>query len=354
MNPAMASPPTGFHKPAFSLPDGLPLNKTGALGYWQRLLAMDSEEILPLIAAPDARSPSEQRELFKKYVAIICVETSSYCNRSCAYCPDALPQYGRKRHAYISDPAWQRLLGNLTEIGYRSTISLNLYNEVLADASLPDKIRQIRVAAPEAFIKFNTNGDFLDRDRLEQMEAAGADAIFVSLHPARNRPYEDADRLASVHKFFKRIGYAGEVDSLVPRRSVRADFHFKRTRLLVMCDNWNAYGTDRSGIIPTLSAQGRNQPCLRPQREFIIAHDGYVYPCCQTFPDEERNHAYRLGNIETEDIYSIYAKQLAARWRRSLFGFSPKPVPCATCADPDNADPATAGLRDRLLARVAG
>ena len=339
-----------FHRSALSLPDDLPLNKTGAERYWEKLLALPPERILPLIESSPAQSRQAQIDLFQQFVAIICVETSSYCNRNCAYCPDALPEYGRKRKDFIAAAAWQRLLDNLQEISYRSTVSLNLYNEVLADPSLLDKIRQVRTAAPEAFIKFNSNGDFLNREKLEQLEQAGLDAIFVSLHPARNMPYEDADRISSVHKLFQRIGYAGEIDSIVPQRSIRTDLRFGNMRVLVMCDNWNRYGTDRSGIIQKLAVRERNPPCLRPQREFIIANDGFVYPCCQTFPDEPANHRYRLGNIEHEDIFAIYAKQIAAGWRRALFGFSAKDSPCTSCSDPDNATPESASLREQLLA----
>jgi radical SAM protein with 4Fe4S-binding SPASM domain len=318
--------------------------------YWRKLLSLPEAEIRPLLSTFDAPTREEQIRLFRQHIGIITVETSSYCNRSCAYCPDALPEYGRKKKNFISDAAWRRLLTNLTEIDYRSTFILTLFNEPLADESIAEKIRQVRAAAGYCFLMLHTNGDFLDRARLEELEEAGIDALFISLHPAKNAAYDDEDRQRSVAKLFKRIGYGGEIDEIIPGRSIRADFNFGRTRLRVMCDNWNRYGTDRAGIVRKLSVEGRNQPCRRPQRDFVIAHDGAVFPCCQMFPDEPANHKYRLGNIENEDIYSIYAKRTAVMWRRSQFGFSEKDEPCHSCSDKDFADPESRDIRERLLA----
>lgn len=323
-----------FYKKPFELAPGLPLNKTPGPEYWDRLFELSDGELKKALEINEHLSETQKRDLFRKFVCIVAIETSTYCNRSCDYCPIALPQYGRKKKNYMPDSVWESIVSNLADIEYASTISLNLYNEVLADKSLIDKIEQLRERVPDSFIKFNTNGDFLNKNMLNTLEQAGLDAIFISLHPDKNGVYEDGDRLKAVYRFFDRIGYSGGIDEIVPNQRIRADCHFGRTRVLVMCDNWNDYGTDRSGIIPHLSIEERDEPCWRPLREFTISHNGNVFPCCQLFPDEPANFKYKLGNVGEETIFDIYAKATAAQWRKGLFDYSKKSGPCATCSDP--------------------
>ena len=103
----------------------------------------------------------------------------------------------------MSEKIWKRILDDLVELDFKSTISLNLYNEALADPTIFDKISDVKKHLPNAFIKFNSNGDYLTVDVLDKLNNVGL-MLYLFLYPPMNKPYEDNDRIKAHEKFFKR------------------------------------------------------------------------------------------------------------------------------------------------------
>lgn len=315
--------------------------------FWRRLLSEKPKDIASLFNGY-ALDDESKKTLFKKYVQIINIETSTYCNRKCSYCPVGKPPYHRATQSSLDIDAYRKIILQLKEIDYAAALSLNLYNEPMADDLLVEKIRFARQHLPKSFIKFNSNGDFLDSTALDEMADAGVSAIFVTLHPAKGKTYDDNDRLKHFNKFFRRL--KREATTVVnPSTSIRAEFFHKKMHIIVMADNWGEFGNDRAGTVTNLSKLGRTAPCARPFREFVVAHDGFVYPCCQFFPDAEKNVSYRVGHVNETNIFNLYASQLLSSFRRDLFGFGTKQPPCDSCADADDSTPTTAERRSAIL-----
>lgn len=290
--------------------------------------------------------------LFRRNVAIINIETSTACNRSCSYCPDSI--YDRKKQSQIDETIWERIISNLRDIQYCATVSLNLYNEPLLDKSIYRRISEIKAAAPLSTVKFNSNGDFVNISALEKLAESGLNRLLISLHPPKGKAYRDEVQVGAFQKFFKRIGKPLLISAHHPKKSIRAETSFGPINILVMSDNWHTQGNDRAGSLTSLNRSSpRHSPCMRVFREIAIANTGDVFPCCQFFPDDPNNQNYRLGNISANDMFDIYASKLANDWRRSLFDISLKAPPCRTCNDPDNASPESNENRVRLLQLTA-
>lgn len=337
-----------FHDRKLHLPEKLRLNKTPGVNYWEALLNLPLDESCIAFRLQD--SDENLRLAFKKFVCIVDIETSSYCNRSCHYCPARDPRYKRNTEQNLMpDQVWRRIVQDLETLGYSSTISLNLYNEAMADPTLESKIEEVKSRLPHCVVKFNSNGDFLDYKRIKRLEEAGLDAIFITLHPAAGASYDDDDRLRHLKQFFDRIRYEGPLDTFEKQVKIRSEFFFDSLRILVMCDNWGDLGTSRGGLIPELNASHRTLPCWRPIREFTISHQGHVYPCCQIFPDEEANFMYCLGNVLDSRLWEIYGSRSAVQWRRNLLPFSPKSSICKSCNDADNSCQTSQSKRLKLL-----
>jgi len=54
---------------------------------------------------------------------------------------------------------------------------------------------------------FNSNGDYVDSDSLNQLTEIGLNALFVTLHPPINKPYQLNDRLNDFRNFFNKIDF---------------------------------------------------------------------------------------------------------------------------------------------------
>lgn len=80
-----------------------------------------------------------EEKLFVEYVKEVVIETSSFCNRKCDYCP--LCFMDRKQN-FMSDDLWEKIISELSGMKYKSQIVLNFYNEPLLDKSLPEKIKK--------------------------------------------------------------------------------------------------------------------------------------------------------------------------------------------------------------------
>ena len=205
--------------------------------------------------------------------------------------------------------------------------NLNLYNEALADPTIFDKISDVKKHLPNAFIKFNSNGDYLTVDVLDKLKQCGLDALFISLHPPMNKPYEDNDRIKAHEKFFKRIGYNKTYHTLIPGTSMRTDLNYGGMRLLIMSDNWYETGTDRSGLVQD------NVKVYKIEIHPVGVHfENLSYLVMVMFYRVAKYFLMNLkmkiflGNVLKTKIWDIYSRESADQWRQDLFTYSPKKI----------------------------
>lgn len=327
-----------------------PLNKTPGNEWWDKFL-MDPANKHALFKEFHTKSENLP-ELFKKYVSIVNLETSSYCNRKCTYCPLSIYD---KPQVLMDYDLFEGILRQLSSIGFESTLSLNLYNEPLASEDIFKRIEMARKYLPKAFIKFNSNGDFISKDILDRLVRLGNNALFITLHPGANKEYEDEDRLRHFKQFFKMAKLDMQIDSVTTLKNITSDIDYKGMRLLIMSNNWSEYGNDRASTLPALESKTvRTSPCMRPFREFTIYHDGQIYPCCQFFPDSDEINRYQASDLSVDaNIFKAFASSKMAGFRQDLIGFNKKGSPCDTCKDPDDSDVKSKGLRLKILSDSA-
>ncbi len=314
----------------------LPANKSPGSTYWQQFFKEEPSSLEDLLFNEEL-TEDQKIAIFKKFVCIVAFETSTYCNRKCEYCPDADPKYGRNTlQNLMSERVFLKSLGELRDIQYNSTISLNLYNEAMADESIYERIAQARDNLPSAIVKFNSNGDYLNARSIRRLESSGLDAIFITLHPQASKRYDDDDRIRHYNNLLKRIGAPSfEIKKFESGKRFFSEFKFRNLRVVVMAENWMSHGTSRGDLIEKLkSTSVRNEPCWRPFREFTISQNGSVWPCCQVFPDEPSNSGHIIGNVSRDTLWEIYSRSKLKKWQQHLVGYGPKSGVCASCTDP--------------------
>lgn len=316
--------------------------------YWKRKLNKEfNYELLTGVKEGDI---DKAIQVFQKNVDNVNLETSSYCNRKCNYCP--VSEYGRNFKSFIDKKLFKNIITSLKKINYSRSFSLNLYNEPLADKNFGLYLKYIKKNLPLSVIQTNSNGDFMDIDVLSRLEECGLNKIKVSLHMPKNKKYCQDYLRQSLTKFAKRIGF-----KLTKKHINKLGLTFKINKLfvIVQCPDWNNEGNNRGGSIDTVKiSKNRISPCVKPFREFTIYHNGKVTPCCDIFNNNNYNE-HVMGSIDVNDvnsIFKIYSNNNLSQFRKHTFDWSLKDGPCASCSVFDFSQKSDLQKRERILNKI--
>ena len=124
---------------------------------------------------PDSSEAARATPLFTR----IQIQTVSWCNRSCAFCPSGkfpVPKTFMAREVY------HRIIDQLHDLQFTGRISPYLMNESLLDKRLPELIAYTRERCPDSWIAINTNGDALSASLLERLYDAGLNCLDVNAY----------------------------------------------------------------------------------------------------------------------------------------------------------------------------
>jgi len=272
------------------------------------------------------------RALFRQSVTNIDLELFSYCNRRCLYCPNAFIDRISANH-YLSGDSYRMLVRDLAAIDYSGKVTLNFYNEPLADPVTVEACREIRRLVPRAFLRLNTNGDYLREDSLDELRAAGLNHLIISLHVSKTLAWDDEKVRFRAEQIFERTKLRPESVKFIPGRHYRAFLPFKGMKVEIMQGNYNEFGYNIGGLMKHIpSPTERRSPCLEPFGSMTVTYNGELTACCRIRGDAEEHRPYRCGNLaDFPSIYQAWASAKLAAWRRHLIGFNPKASPCDSC-----------------------
>lgn len=269
---------------------------------------------------------------FKSTVERIEMETHSYCNRRCTYCPNVIgDRIGPNQRI---DPAiWEKLISGLEEIDYDKFLVMNYYNEPLADLAILDRIREARSRVPKCRIMIYTNGDYLEPKLIDDLADAGLDYMHISIHLKRDDKYSDLYVLNRINEVSVRMGIPARFLQVRVNEFVLANAPHKKLEIEIRGINFQSHGTDRGGLIPEITtASKRATPCSFVFSHFVMGFDGSIAPCCHIRNDRPEHADYVYGNLRDFDsIFQAFTSAKAAAWRRELGGSQEKRSPCDTC-----------------------
>jgi len=277
-----------------------------------------------------------QRVLFQNSVSHVIIELFTFCNRKCPYCPNALFDRS-KTNIFMDETVFDKIISSLDEINYQNNICLNLYNEPLAEKEyILNKISYIRTRLPKVFIYFSSNGDYLTKEYLRDLERAGLNKLYVTVHPAGDEEYNDLEILSRFSTLSAKLDIPLKFTALVPGAYVGSKSKFHHLDLEVFSADYRKRGQNRGGLIAlnTINGYVRSTPCDRPFNNLTVAYDGSVFPCCQFYADDVSHKQYTVANLNSDaDIFTIYSSSALASWRSSLFRYGPKKAPCNSCTE---------------------
>jgi radical SAM protein with 4Fe4S-binding SPASM domain len=251
---------------------------------------------------------------------IVEIELFNYCNRICDFCPN---EFIDRKSKFIELPegCFLNTLKELKDKDFSGYITFSRYNEPLYNIDvLKKRAKQVRKLLPEVTLIFNTNGDFLSKDKLEGLSV---DEISIM----------DYDH-KGIDKCIKWMEVAGIKITETNYPFIKGKF--KDIDILYYVDFvenhklWN----DRGGSRKELSLkERRTEPCLEPDRFIGIDYDGNMMPCCATRSDIEEHKDYILGNINEKNILDIFNSEKAVLFRKNTMegNFTEDMKPCHYC-----------------------
>lgn len=228
------------------------------------------------------------------------------------------------------------VLSQLQEIDYSNEIYPFLYNEPLADKKLILKrIRQIKEYIPKSKIIIATNGDYLNREYLEDLEANGLDFMHITHYyngQDKNIKY-DLDNIVKpgMMKLVNKLNVDYEEEK-INEGYYLLKMKYKSLNFRYVAINWEEFGCDRGGTINGVTyLSERVQPCFVPIYKLAIDYDGSFSLCCNIRADIKQHEKYIIGNIKEKSIFDLYMDEKMINFRRDLLLNKPKTGPCAHC-----------------------
>ena len=270
--------------------------------------------------------------LFKEHVELIEFETTSYCNRTCSFCPNSFIDRLSEKLT-MPESTWRAILDGLNEVEYKGNVVWSRYSEPLSERRIIERIREVRQVAPQTRICINSNGDYLDADYLRELEEAGLDRLWIDVYFPDDETY-DYEAARKYHdKFLKRIKRSAtplpsepELAYKIASPDMEVVAHVRNVAALKTMDL-----SDRGGLIQIARQTVRDAPCYAPYKHLVIDWDGSVVICCQLRSDSPAHGSGVIGKIAKEDLSLVDAYRRLAGWRKALRQYGPKTGPCATC-----------------------
>jgi hypothetical protein len=260
------------------------------------------------------------------------IQTVSWCNRSCAFCPSGKFPVPK---TFMALDVYQRIIEQLHDLRFAGRISPYLMNESLLDKRLPELIACTRERCPDSWIAINTNGDALSVSLIERLFDAGLNCMDVNA-------YDDTAQYASYVELAQRV-IAHRDDITFTTGYLDPSFNrldLPRSAKLLHCrdmSDWESrfrnklatpHLTNRSGNVPDARHLAAPLPlgCERPFQQMYVNYQGEAVLCCNDWRFEVvmgDTATSTLGDIWQNAKYQVYRHHLQ-RQNRAM------PL-CATC-----------------------
>jgi MoaA/NifB/PqqE/SkfB family radical SAM enzyme len=253
------------------------------------------------------------------------VQTISWCNRSCSFCPS---QKLERKLELMSLETYQRVLDELAAIGFSGRFSPYLQGEPLLDKRLPQLVAMASKTLPNAKLLIQSNGDFLKADNGLLLFEAGLHKLIINAYD------DDGGRISHLSEIVREI-----VKKMPDVKFIRGDFrrmirlepqrHISREVCIEDKTAWKRDTQDNwAGNVPLIPPlkQPLKKSCFRPFTQLYVQHNGNVVLCCCDWKGE-----VVFGNLNEASLVEVFSGELATMYRENLARKNRKMKLCELC-----------------------
>lgn len=147
------------------------------------------------------------------------IETISYCNRSCDYCPVSL--IPKEKMKLMPEETFYKLIDELDELGFTGTIGTAVLCEPLMDKRTIKLFAYARNKLPGSKIHLATNGDLLTKKKIIELLDKSFSTIRITNHEKefndekylwlKNTKYYNRVTVLHMHKLDGFLDWAGVI-----------------------------------------------------------------------------------------------------------------------------------------------
>lgn len=263
------------------------------------------------------------RELYPLFTRIS-IETLSFCNRDCVFCPLHWSQQerGRKR---MTDELYDKIVGELEELAFDGVAQMFLLSEPTIDVSMKAKLRKLREACPHVTTYASSNGDLFDRlytqrgmehalKAIEEFYEAGLTTLNLNI-------YDEGEEQAARY----RLLYAAILDKLHAKptdNKYRRQAGAHRGSRYIALTDMRQDVNDGQGLTNVLYIKTKAERanitapqihCARTQRHIVVEWDGNVPICCAI--DVTDKTLPSMGNVNERSLVEIWNGEPMMRYR---------------------------------------
>jgi len=254
-------------------------------------------------AVKDSRGPL--------WPSVVEVSESGTCNRSCSFCPRSDPLYPDEKK-FVTNSLILKLVKELSEIDYSGIFAFSGFCEPLLDKNIYSLIQQVRERIPSAHIELTTNGDPLNRRRLERLFESGLDLLLISA-------YDGPEQVS----YFREMGAQAGLDEsalLVRPRFLSADEDFGIT-----LSNRGGMMDVADHAIPSLR-EPLMKKCNYPFYSFFMDFNGDVLLC-----PHDWGRKMIIGNMYRQTLSEIWLGEVMDQVREKMINKNRRFSPCDVC-----------------------
>ncbi|GEM_PF-458389 len=278
--------------------------------------------------------PKNKKAIVKQFLKSIEIEVFSFCNRQCWFCPNK--QIDRKSsNVFLSEPVYEKILSELAEIDYCETITFSRYNEPLSDKIILDRIRSARKYCPNAYIRTNSNGDYLTRTLLDELARAGMNELEIQCYFSENEVYSVDAYESRLEKLAEKLGLKNYRTILNWEGDrIKSVIEYEGLKLYFAAYNFKRIANNRGNSLDNIIATQRNEVCLIPCKQLYIDYDGSYMLCCNVRHDNPDHANFILGNAKEDSVFDIFSsrKMIDLRKKISTRNTIKDFPPCNSCS----------------------
>lgn len=221
------------------------------------------------------------------------IETTTYCNRRCGYCPNSVFDRSlKKNEKQMNEDLFMKIIDDLKAIKFTGRISPHLYGEPLLDSRLVILMKYIHKTLPKAKLIIYTNGDLLDISMVETLYESGVKKYVVSLHGNEKENEIAARRFDNLKKYVK---------------DKKKDVSIK-----ILNFHKRSYLSNRGGLIDIKNFVNMIV-CQSATNPMVVNYKGDILLCSSDYLGQ-----VSFGNVATESLMNIWYKASYKRARNDI------------------------------------